>query len=109
MLALAGYQLGIEFRFFDPSSGAPVGQIGELVAADYGDHVALERFLEGVDVVTYEFESIPLSTVEFVAKRVKVYPPVKALKTAQDRLLEKKLFEGRGIPTPPFAAIDTLS
>jgi 5-(carboxyamino)imidazole ribonucleotide synthase len=108
MLALAGYQLGIEFRFFDPSSGAPVGQIGELVAANYGDHAALERFLDGVDVVTYEFESIPLSTVEFVAKRVKVYPPVKALETAQDRLLEKRLFEELGIPTPPFAAVDTL-
>jgi 5-(carboxyamino)imidazole ribonucleotide synthase len=108
MLALAGYQLGIEFRFFDPSSGAPVGQIGELVAADYGDHAALERFLKGVDVVTYEFESIPLSTVEFVAERVKVYPPVEALQIAQDRLLEKKLFEHLGIPTPPFAPVETL-
>ena len=108
MLALAGYQMGIEFRFFDPSSGAPVGQIGELVAADYGDHAALERFLKGVDVVTYEFESIPLSTVEFVAERVKVYPPVEALQIAQDRLLEKKLFEHLGIPTPPFAPVETL-
>jgi 5-(carboxyamino)imidazole ribonucleotide synthase len=108
MLALAGYQLGIEFRFFDPSSGAPVGQIGELVAADYGDRGALERFLQGVDVVTYEFESIPLETVQFVAERVKVYPPIEALETAQDRLLEKKLFEELGIPTPPFAPVDTL-
>jgi len=108
MLALAGYQLGIEFRFFDPSSGAPVGQIGELVVADYGDRAALERFLKGVDVVTYEFESIPLSTVEFVAERVKVYPPVEALQIAQDRLLEKKLFEHLGIPTPPFAPVDSL-
>jgi 5-(carboxyamino)imidazole ribonucleotide synthase len=108
MLALAGYQLGIEFRFFDPSSGAPVGQIGELVAADYGDRAALERFLDGVDVVTYEFESIPLSTVEFIAKRVKVYPPIRALQTAQDRLLEKKLFEDLEIPTPPFAPVDSL-
>ena len=108
MLALAGYQLGVEFRFFDPSSGAPVGQIGELVAADYGDRAALERFLKDVDVVTYEFESIPLSTVEFVAERVKVYPPVEALEIAQDRLLEKKLFEHLGIPTPPFAPVETL-
>jgi 5-(carboxyamino)imidazole ribonucleotide synthase len=108
MLALAGYQLGIEFRFFDPSSGAPVGQIGELVAAEYGDRAALERFLKGVDVVTYEFESIPLPTVEFVAERVKVYPPVEALEIAQDRLLEKKLFEHLGIPTPPFAPVDSL-
>lgn len=109
MLALAGYQLGIEFRFFDPNSGASVGQIGELVAADYGDRTALERFLDGVDVVTYEFESIPLSTVDFVAERVRVYPPVAALETAQDRLLEKRLFEELGIPTPSFAPVDSLS
>lgn len=109
MLALAGYQLGIEFRFFDPNSGAPVGQIGELVAARYDDHAALERFLAGVDIVTYEFESIPLSAVEFVEERVKVYPPRKALEIAQDRLLEKRLFEELGIPTPKFAPVDSRS
>ena len=108
MLAIAGYQLGVEFRFFDPHSGAPVGQIGELVAAEYTDHEALARFLKDVDVVTYEFESIPLSAVEFVAERVRVYPPIKALQIAQDRLLEKKLFEALGIPTPPFAPVDSL-
>jgi len=108
MLALAGYQLGVEFRFFDPNAGAPVGQIGELVAADYGDRDALARFLDGVDVVTYEFESIPLSTIQFVAERVKVFPPVIALETAQDRLLEKNLFQELGIPTPTFAPVDSL-
>jgi 5-(carboxyamino)imidazole ribonucleotide synthase len=108
MLALAGYQLGIEFRFFDPNAGAPVGQIGQLIAADYGDHAALERFLEGVDVVTYEFESIPVSTVRFVAERMKVFPPPKALATAQDRLLEKQLFTDLEIPTPQFAAVDNI-
>jgi 5-(carboxyamino)imidazole ribonucleotide synthase len=108
MLALAGYNLGVEFRFFDPNSGAPVGQIGELIAADYGDHDALTRFLDGLDVVTYEFESIPLSTVRFVAERVKVFPPVTALETAQDRLLEKSLFQELDIPTPAFAAVDSV-
>ena len=108
MLALAGYQLGVEFRFFDPSSGAPVGQIGQLISADYGDHDALRRFLDGLDVVTYEFESIPISTVRFVADHVKVFPPVAALETAQDRLLEKNLFQELGIPTPAFAPVDSL-
>jgi 5-(carboxyamino)imidazole ribonucleotide synthase len=108
MLALAGYQLGIQFRFFDPSSGAPVGQIGELIAASYDDRAALERFLEGVDVVTYEFESIPLDAVRFVAERVRVFPPLVALETAQDRLLEKNLFRELGIPVPEFSAVDSL-
>jgi 5-(carboxyamino)imidazole ribonucleotide synthase len=85
-----------------------VGQIGQLIAADYSDHAALERFLDGVDVVTYEFESIPVSTVRFVAERKKVFPPVKALATAQDRLLEKQLFTDLDIPTPPFAAVDQI-
>ena len=107
MLALAGYPLGLDFRFFDPNSGAPVGQIGELVAARYDDEIALTRFLKDVDVVTYEFESIPLAAVEFVAARVPVYPPVEALAVAQDRLLEKQLFQKLGIPVPPFAAIDS--
>jgi len=108
MLALAGYQLGIEFRFFDPNAGAPVGQIGQLIAANYDDRVALERFLENVDVVTYEFESIPISTVEFVSQRVTVFPPAKALETAQDRLFEKKLFQSLDIPTPKFEAVDSI-
>ena len=107
MLALSGYQLGVQFRFFDPSSGAPVGQIGELVSAPYDDHDALERFLDGVDVVTYEFESIPLAAVRFVAERVRVYPPLAALETAQDRLLEKSLFRDLGIPVPDFAPVGT--
>ncbi len=109
MLALAGYQLGVEFRFFDPNSGAPVGQIGELIAADYGDRDALDRFLDGLDVVTYEFESIPLPTVRFVADRVRVFPPVAALETAQDRLLEKNFFQELGIPTPAFAPVESLN
>src|SRR5215208_435956 len=105
MLAIAGYQLGIEFRFFDPNAGAPVGQIGQLIAAGYDDLAALTRFLDGVDVVTYEFESIPIAAVEFVASRVKVFPPLRALETAQDRLLEKQLFQQLDIPTPGFAPV----
>jgi len=108
MLALAGYQLGIEFKFFDPNAGAPVGQIGQLIAAHYSDRNALDRFIDGVDVVTYEFESIPLATAQYVAERVKLFPPIKALETAQDRLLEKQLFQSLDVPTPEFAAVDTL-
>lgn len=108
MIALAGYNLGVEFRFFDPNSGAPVGQIGQLVAADYSDTDSLGKFLEGIDVVTYEFENIPLATAKFVAERARLFPPVHALETAQDRLLEKQLFLELGIPTPAFAAVESL-
>ena len=55
MLALAGYPLGLHFRFLDPSPEAPVGRIAQRVTADYGDQAALEKFASGLELVTYEF------------------------------------------------------
>ncbi|MBA3646681.1 MAG: 5-(carboxyamino)imidazole ribonucleotide synthase [Gemmatimonadaceae bacterium] len=103
MLALAGYRLGIQFRFFDPNSGAPVGQLGELIAAPYDDEAALARFCDGLDVATYEFENVPLDAARFVAERVKLYPPIQSLEVAQHRLKEKEFFSSLGIPTPKYA------
>lgn len=101
MLALAGEPLGARFRFFDPNPDSPVRDVGELVAADYTDIAALDRFARGLDVVTYEFESIPLSAVETIASRVPVFPSVQALKVSQDRVLEKRSFQHMGIRTAP--------
>lgn len=101
MLGLAGRALGERFRFFDPNPDSPVRDVGELVVADYGDSAALARFSGGLDVVTYEFESIPLAAVEAVAKRVPVLPSVQALKVSQDRVLEKRAFQHMGIRTAP--------
>jgi len=107
MLALAGYRLGIQFRFFDPNAGAPVGQLGELIAAPYDDEEALSRFVDGLDVATYEFENVPLGAARFVADRVKLSPSVEALEIAQDRLREKSFFTELGIPTQKYAAADS--
>lgn len=107
MLALAGYRLGIQFRFFDPNSGAPVGQLGELIAAPYDDEEALAKFCEGLDVATFEFENVPLAAAKFVSERVKLYPPIQSLEVAQHRLREKEFFAELGIPTPKYAAADS--
>ena len=101
MLAMEGGPLGAQFRFLDPNPDSPAREFGELRVADYGDAAALSRFAEGLDVVTYEFESIPLSAVEAVAKLVPVFPSVQALKIAQDRVLEKRCFQHMGIRTAP--------
>lgn len=101
MLALAGRELGMRFRFFDPNPESPVRDVGELVVADYADQGALERFARDLDVVTYEFESIPLAAVEEVAKGARVFPSVQALKVSQDRVLEKRCFQHLSIRTAP--------
>jgi len=105
MLALAGYPLGLHFRFLDPSPEAPVGRIANRVTADFNDQPALQKFSHGLEVVTYEFENVPVAAAKFLAERVPVYPPEAALEEAQDRLREKRLFRRLEIPTTEFAEI----
>src|SRR3984893_19315677 len=103
MLALAGYPLGLRFRFLDPSPEAPVGRIAQRVTADFDDQAALEKFANGLELVTYEFENVPVAAARFLAERVPVFPPPDALEAAQDRLREKQLFQKLGIPATEFA------
>ncbi len=106
MLALAGYPLGLSFRFLDPSPEACAGQVGALVVGDFLDEEALSRFAEGLDLITYEFENVPVEAARLLAERLPVYPPVQALEVAQDRLREKAFFRNLGVPTPPFHPVD---
>jgi len=106
MLALAGYPLGLHFRFLDPSPQAPVGRIAHRVTAEYSDHEALEKFAHGLELVTYEFENVPVEAARFLAKHAPVYPPPEALEAAQDRLSEKNLFRKLGITTTAIAEVD---
>ena len=107
MLALAGDPLGLRLRFLDPSPDACAGQLAEQIVGDYGDSAMLEPFVEGLDVVTYEFENVPVETVRPLAQRMAVYPPPGALEVAQDRLTEKRFLRDHGIPTPPFLPVNT--
>jgi 5-(carboxyamino)imidazole ribonucleotide synthase len=102
MLALAGYPLGMRFRFFDPVSDSPAGLLADHLALDYADESALTHFASGLDVVTYEFENVPVETARYLENFVPVYPSAIALEKAQDRFIEKSLFCALGVPTPRF-------
>jgi 5-(carboxyamino)imidazole ribonucleotide synthase len=108
MLALAGYPLGLRFRFLDPSPEAPVGRIAQRVTADFDDQTALEKFASGLELVTYEFENVPVAATRFLSERVPVFPAPAALEVAQDRLKEKALFRKLGIATTEFASVHNL-
>jgi 5-(carboxyamino)imidazole ribonucleotide synthase len=101
MLALAGLPLGLRFRFLDPSPDAPAAEAGELVVGAFDDPAALARLAAGADVVTYEFENVPVEAIRAVAP----LPPPLALELGQDRLVEKQLFRRLGIPTARFGPL----
>ena len=109
MLALSGYPLGFEFVFFDPVADACAGQVGELICADYHNEVALEEFCQKVDIVTLDFENVPVETLRFIQKKKPVFPSPEVLEIAQDRLLEKQFCHTYGIPTTEFETINSLS
>ena len=108
MLALAAYPLGIRTLCLDPKPDACVGDVTELMVADYNDEKALNQFLSQVDCVTIETENIPLFCAEYIIKARHFYPSAKALEITQDRFFEKSLFKSLNIPTPTFIMVNSL-
>lgn len=108
MLGLAGRNLGLELTFLDPTAGSPAAAVGELIVADYANAAARQR-LSASDVVTFEFENVPVAAVQALEQTVKVFPASTALEVAQDRLHEKSCFRSLGIATPPFEAVDSYA
>lgn len=107
MLALAGYPLGLQFAFLDPAKESCAADLGAHFCGAYDDEALLDRFAAAVDVISYEFENVPVACVEYLAQKSPLFPPAAALETAQDRLHEKRLFRELGIATAPFMAVDT--
>jgi 5-(carboxyamino)imidazole ribonucleotide synthase len=106
MLGLAARALGLEVTFLDPTAGSPAAAVGELIVADYADAAALTR-IASADVVTFEFENVPVSAVQQLEQHTKVFPGSAALEVAQDRFGEKSCFRSLGIGTAPFEPVGT--
>jgi 5-(carboxyamino)imidazole ribonucleotide synthase len=106
MLGQAGKSLGLEFAFLDPAGDPPAKSIGPVLSEPFDSEQGL-AMLAGCDVVTYEFENVPVGAVEALSDQVAVYPPPGALRHAQDRLMEKRLFERLDIPVPSWREVSS--
>ena len=74
MLALAGIPLGYRFVFYDPAENCCAATLGTHIQAPYDDWQQLQRFAAAVNIVTYEFENVPLTAVNYVAELIPLYP-----------------------------------
>ncbi|QIB33430.1 5-(carboxyamino)imidazole ribonucleotide synthase [Ancylobacter pratisalsi] len=110
MIALAAAPLGLRAHIYAPEGDNPAFQVADAVtSAAYDDLGALEAFARAVNVVTYEFENVPVATAGHLASFVPVHPGPRALGITQDRLDEKTFISGLGIDVAPFAAIDDVA
>jgi 5-(carboxyamino)imidazole ribonucleotide synthase len=112
MTALAAANLGYRCHVYDPSPNGPCAQVAaEETVASWTDKAALARFAASVDVITYEFENVPIACVEFLEDLVPVRPGADALRVAQHRIEEKRFARHCGMETAEFwgvTDIDTL-
>jgi len=106
MLALAGYPLDMTFSFYD-TSGAPSVGLGTVYIDPDDTQQELDRFLEQVDLVTYEFEHLPLGLARAVEARKPLHPSSESLRVCQNRAEEKALFTELGIPTPRYRLVQS--
>lgn len=107
MLAMAAARLNFRTVILEPQADCPAAQVANAqITAAYDDPAALEELARICDIVTYEFENVPVAAAETLARSVPVYPPAKALDVAQDRLTEKRFLNDCGIETARFHAVD---
>ena len=107
MLCQAARELGYRTAVFSEEAGSPAGQVAdqEFVgrfesAEDMGD------FAREVQVVTYEFENIPVAALQVCLDHgVQVRPSPEALHTIQSRIREKTHLQQHGVPVSPFVVL----
>ncbi|MGH9237048.1 MAG: 5-(carboxyamino)imidazole ribonucleotide synthase [Vicinamibacterales bacterium] len=109
MFCIAARRMGYRVHTFSPEEDTPTGQVADVeVTADYDDVDALRAFAGSVDVVTFEFENVPIEAIDAIEALAPVRPSALALHTTQQRAREKTFLADHGFPTAAFARAVTL-
>ena len=103
----AAKKLGIEMRVLDPNPDGPAARAGiHVVAGPFGDAEALRRLVEQCDVTTFETESVNVDVlVELADAGHTIAPHPRLMRQLTNKLEQKRLLRGLGLPTPDFAEL----
>ncbi|MXY77522.1 MAG: 5-(carboxyamino)imidazole ribonucleotide synthase [Acidimicrobiia bacterium] len=113
MLSFEAHRLG--YRTAVLTGGAkdtPGGRVAEVeVAAGYDDDLALQRFVDLCDVITWEFENVEVGLLEELAtlSGVPVRPSGRVIAAAQDRGRERRALMAAGAPVAAFREVSTAT
>ncbi|KPF75297.1 phosphoribosylaminoimidazole carboxylase [Blastomonas sp. AAP25] len=108
MLSMAAAQLGYRCHIFAPEETSPGAEVSAASScADYSDDAALSAFAAACDVVTYEFENVPVPPLAAIAGKVPLRPSPRALEIAQSRIDEKRFFTDLGGRAAPYGFAET--
>lgn len=103
---IAARRLGYAVTVWDPSCEAPARLWADrFINAPFSDDKARQRFTQGCEAATYEWENIPVELIESLEKEVPVRPGGRILRLLQNRISEKDFLTGRTLPTTPYRPI----
>ena len=106
MLAEAAKKINIKTIIFCDNIDAPAKNFSdEFICGKYNDDQKLNEFLNKVDLVTFEFENIPFSTLSKINQSKKVLPNPIINKITQNRLTEKDFLNKCNIRTASYISI----
>lgn len=109
MTCHAAQKLGYKTAILSDKNDSPaIYATNSSIIAPYNNKEALQKFAKIADIITFEFENIPVETIEFLSTLKPVYPSAKVLGITQHRILEKTFLNQIGVDTAEFAAIDNL-
>lgn len=105
---MAAAQLGYRVHIFAPPGDNVASDVAaQTTIAGYDDVEALTAFARACDVITYEFENVPVEPLGAIRSLVPIRPDIAALELAQDRVAEKSFAQKMGGQPAPFAAAGT--
>jgi 5-(carboxyamino)imidazole ribonucleotide synthase len=109
MTALAAAPLGYQVHVYHDSPGSPTAQVcARETVAPFDDAAALEAFAKACDVVTFEWENVPVETLRIIGRHAVVRPSIALLEIAQDRAREKQFAAQLGLGTAPWREVCSL-
>jgi len=109
MFAIAATSLGYRVVVLTDQPGCPAATVAhETMVGDLKDHATLDRFADACDVVTLEFENIPVDALDYLSNKVGVFPSARVLRVAQDRGVEKQTLRVAGLPVTAFRLVSSL-
>lgn len=107
MLAMSAARLGYRCHIFAPEQDSVAAEVSSFfTCAEYEDEAQLKAFAKSCDVITYEFENVPVGPLSAIKNSKPLRPGPKVLEIAQSRIAEKRFAAELGGQTAPFALVE---
>ena len=104
MIALAAKAMGFRIVVLDPEEDCPCAQVADKqILAAYSDETACRELFQAADVITYEFENVPVSSARIL--EAKLPQGSRLLEITQDRLREKETIRALGFLTADYLPV----